>query len=559
MSKSFKNHEDARFMIGNEVPNNDVGLMYHEVPQLTPEKSLNALYNINLLPDLEENSLGFTKSLYTNTEGILYDDTCSPYIVNSKDFTITDVTKGNDDEPVYYNYQLRYLHRSEKSNPINDITIYLNDNKYEKNDYYIEYSEIEDNLYQVNIYTDYRDNEFDMYSIEYHPDSINIDNYKEIINFEPIYKRVYNNNPSDKEYYLTENEGTNYIITDYPASTTEKSYHDSTKAGYADTTFDYQNIIKGYKASEGKGIYIYFLVDGSHSMKASNGLVSDYRGYDVANRLTSNILSNIYNNTPSYWNIKTHLQYFNTSSWNNHSDGSFYEPSKNNWYSRGTVNNLYDLGYNTDNLKGNDPDYKKFLGRAVEELINTKQERKGHKTIFVFMSDGRAEKTSNSRLRKFAEKLLESGVDYIWSFAIGPEGDWNTLYGYDNEDIDRMEAFASINNASVRVVDRDDSAAISESEAADDFINAAPTLPQIYTQVFEEGTKTVGGAFCNSEWEQFLETSKILPGSSFHPKNLTLINNITGPACLNKDYYFGYEDIPEELDLTDEYIEYEEV
>ena len=548
MSKSFKNHEDARFMIGNEVPDNDVNIMYYEVPQLTPEKSLNALYNINLLPELEENSLGFTKKLYTNPDGILYDDTCSHYIVNSKDFTITDVVKGTDDEPVYYKYDLRYLHKSETGNIKEDITIYLNDIIYEKNDYYIEYSEVDNNLYQITIYADYKDNDFDMYSIEYHPNDIDISNYKEIINFEPIYKRVYNNNPGDNEYYLTEEEGTNYIITNYPASTTEQSYHDSTKTGYADTEFDYENILEGYKASEGKGVYVYFLIDSSRSMNSTNGFAFwDYRGYKISIELSNYILNHINNDTPANWDINYHFTFFRETITEDY-------PSQNDWY---TLNELTDISSIHPDRKGINPNYSKFINHSIDQLLATRTEREGHKTIFIFMSDGRADKVSESEMNNLQTKLFESEVNHIWSFIIGPQGNFTSWGGYDDSHVDLMQSLIEgTSKGDFAEVDRD--RALTEEEARDEFINSN-AMPQLYSQVLQNGTAIADGAFCNTEWEQFIQTDRNLPGESFHPVNLTFKGNISGPTCLNKDYYFGYEDIPNTLDLTTDYITYEEV
>lgn len=243
----FNSDENSHFKIGKEVPKNDVNLMYFEVPDITVDNSLEV---VSLLLDA---SIGEVKirdiidvihenTLFTDTEYKLRDTASTElFQTNTRYFCLTDIKLGG--QPLYYRYKTLYRHIGTPES----INIYKDNELLPEEDFVLK----EDGGY-ITILHNFDDDSF--YQIEYNPDDLLENNYRETVNFKSVFSettttRVRRNreNPEYKRFCLHKKNGGYEIEVPIKAEETKRSWHniEAVMVG-GDVEFEYEIKIRSW-------------------------------------------------------------------------------------------------------------------------------------------------------------------------------------------------------------------------------------------------------------------------------------------------------------------------
>lgn len=182
-----------RFRLGKYVSPSGFGLAFLNIPSLDPEN------NISLVDKsyywMENVATAHTSVIETSVD----QDGVMPNI-SASDFVVTNVTtiSTNDKEevPLYYKHICRFHHYSYGENPIKQVYIVDQDENILKGiNYLIKATRIDQNVYQIDILTDFKNNEYVKYKAKYNrclSDGTEIyPSWVETLNVENLFKEGY--------------------------------------------------------------------------------------------------------------------------------------------------------------------------------------------------------------------------------------------------------------------------------------------------------------------------------------------------------------------------------
>ena len=153
------------FRIGSEVGPSGVNLAFVDIPPLNPEQNISI---IDQSYKWEENVANIDAGQlegYVGNDGLLPKMTVTDFVVSN---ITTNVKPDAPSVPLYYSHTCRFFHYSYGANPAKHVYITDEDNNILKNVNYKVWARREDqNLFRVDILTDFQNNEYQQFKVRY--------------------------------------------------------------------------------------------------------------------------------------------------------------------------------------------------------------------------------------------------------------------------------------------------------------------------------------------------------------------------------------------------------
>jgi hypothetical protein len=414
-----------------------------------------------------------------------YDDTTiearyvydrEPQLFGTDNVSITNktLTMNNEDYPLYYCYETRYYHEDVKKQDAgfslteldikeikNNVSILDDKNKEvdkEKLPYDITITRTEDinkgiEKYKVKVYFAFNPNKNGPYYIDYNPEpDILINNYKEIINADKVFKEVsrpetylYSELDDDKDVYSLENnmKGYNAIV---PKKATEPIDYEERFDAYFDAPkipFNYEVSVRARESNSKNGVVVLFLIDNSTDMNNTLSGSSSLTKKEASEQFMQDFITEMNNDIANQPNESIDAIYK-------------YATYNSDIETDGSSNIIRDLSESSPTFSVSSSDEGMIYRGVNKGLIDafTDYPADGYKKVAVILSTGNTNKSpmGESMFRMMKEDMQEDGViDDVWSVQFNPTSDTNdvddclTKVAYNEE----QQFFAPIDSNSI--------------------------------------------------------------------------------------------------------------
>ncbi len=153
------------FQVGKQISPSGFGLAVVDIPPLDPEKNISL---IDTSYKWEENVANLDSGVikaYVNQSGAMPMITVTDFVVTN---IVSQATNDVETAPLYYKHDCRFHHYSYGENPTKNVYITdQNENILKGINYLISIERIAENVYTVDVFTDFQNNEYITYKVKY--------------------------------------------------------------------------------------------------------------------------------------------------------------------------------------------------------------------------------------------------------------------------------------------------------------------------------------------------------------------------------------------------------